>query len=276
MPRFAFSASGFVAVEAFGLARLRKAVLGVQQCVRSRQAVPGALAALGGGRLGRPLRCGARAKGARIARFTRFARYAQTVSASQFLKRVSARAALGPPLKAGPVARPLARHKQSTGLFVSGLAAASYGDRTGHRLPLDHRSLWSLVAHHGQCSKGAWGWPSAAVIRRRAAQEARPRAYPRASTSDSRMLFERSERSERSELSAGRAFEQASPDTNSPVDCSCLASGPAARLGAACKAREVGAQRRPPNVGRRRPPPCAFAAWAVTNKEATTQPGAHR
>jgi hypothetical protein len=201
---------------------------------RSRQAVPGALTAVGGGRLGRPLRCGARAKGARITRCTRFARYAQTVSASQFWKRVSTRAALAPALKAGPVARPLARHKQSTGLFVSGLAAASYGDRTGHRLPLDDRSLWSLVTHHGRCSKGAWGWPAAAVMRRRAAQEARPRAYSRASTtSDSRMLFERSERSERSELSAGRVSEQR---------------------------RGVGAQRRPPNVGRRRPPPCAFAA----------------
>ncbi len=152
---------------------------------RSRQAVPGALAAVGGGRLGRPLRCGARAKGARITRFTRFARYAQTTSASQMLKRVSTRAALGP-----------------------ALLAASYGDRTGHRLPLDHRSLCSLVAYHRRCSKGAWGWPAAAVMRRRAAQEARPRAYPRASTSDSRMLFERNERSECSELSAGRAFEQ--------------------------------------------------------------------
>ncbi len=39
--------------------------------------------------------------------------------------------------------------------------------------------------------------------------------------------------------------EEASPDTNSPVDCSCLASGWALAPGAACKARaEVGARTR--------------------------------
>jgi hypothetical protein len=37
--------------------------------------------------------------------------------------------------------------------------------------------------------------------------------------------------------------EEASPDTNSPVDCSCLASGRVARPGAACKARIRGRAR---------------------------------
>ena len=37
--------------------------------------------------------------------------------------------------------------------------------------------------------------------------------------------------------------EKASPDTNSPVDCLCLASGRATRLDAACKARAEGGAR---------------------------------
>ena len=37
--------------------------------------------------------------------------------------------------------------------------------------------------------------------------------------------------------------EEVSPDRNSPVDCSCLANGPATRPGAACKARAGGGAR---------------------------------
>jgi len=47
-------------------------------------------------------------------------------------------------------------------------------------------------------------------------------------------------------LAARPQAEQVSPDSNSPVDCSCLANGRSHWAGAACKACAVGAKRRPP------------------------------
>jgi hypothetical protein len=55
--------------------------------------------------------------------------------------------------------------------------------------------------------------------------------------------------------------EQVSPDTNSPVDCLCLANGRSHRTGAACKASAVGAKRRPPQ----HEPPAGAACRAAPN-----------
>ncbi|MCC7285508.1 MAG: hypothetical protein IT503_04945 [Burkholderiaceae bacterium] len=109
-------------------------------------------------------------------------------------------------------AQPLARRKQSTGLFASGLAFSP-----PHKSPppgTAHRAE-TLVAFddacHGGACKAVVGCAPAATLR--GAEERRVEAgarAARASCSDSPRLSERSERSERSEFrgaASGRAPE---------------------------------------------------------------------
>jgi len=105
----------------------------------------------------------------------------------------------------GLAAQPLARRKQSTGLFASGLAFSP-----PHKSPppgTAHRAETLVVfadACHGSAGKAGVGCAPAATLRGAEQRRAHGRARAaRASTSDSRRLSERSERSERSEFRRG-------------------------------------------------------------------------
>jgi len=102
--------------------------------------------------------------------------------------------------RAGPKARPLARQKQSTGLFPSGLACSSppKSPPPGSTCREVHGCCCSLKTRHGGC-KGAPGQAAqrlGGAEHRRACGRARS-AHPQLTC---RRLFERSERSERSEF----------------------------------------------------------------------------
>jgi hypothetical protein len=157
----------------------------------------------------------------RPTRSAHFVRYPQTAGDKS---GDEARCARGPRAlalagRAGPEARPLARREQSSGLFLSGLAFAepSAGfEREANTVP------------ERQAAPGGgdlWGDEE-----RRFEVGARQRA----SSTDSRRLFERSERSERSELAARPRTEHRSA---------------------------VGAKRRPPH---HEPPPGAACRDAQT------------
>jgi hypothetical protein len=157
----------------------------------------------------------------RITHSARFARCVRTDAASQLLKR-AARAAMSPAVLGVSYARRRPPARSFAAPVVTGQSNTTIGSRRDRGHP-----------------SGAISGSASSAAPRRGAHAVR------ASTSDSRILFERSERSSRSELCALARAEQASPDENSPGDCSRLASGRAARRGAACKASAVGAQRRP-------------------------------
>ena len=122
-------------------------------------------------------------------------------------RRVRQRSALRAPTpalacagRAGPKARPLARQKQSTGLFPSGLACSSppKSPPPGSTCREVHGCCCSPKTRHGGC-KGAPGQDAQRLVgaeHRRACGRARS-AHPQLTC---RRLFERSERSERSEF----------------------------------------------------------------------------
>jgi len=105
----------------------------------------------------------------------------------------------------GFVARPLARHKQSTGLFVSGLAFSP-----PHKSPTPgttHRAATLVLfddACRGGAGKAVGGCATAATLCGAEERRARGRARAaRASSSDSRRLFEHNDRREWSEFRRG-------------------------------------------------------------------------
>ena len=110
----------------------------VSACAMLRRAKPGRAPVGASLRLPRATSPAALAlRSRRRTRYVRFALCARTAAASQFTKR-AARATEGLALQAAPghVARPLARHEQSTGLFVSVLASSAPQRRAaGHPPP---------------------------------------------------------------------------------------------------------------------------------------------
>jgi hypothetical protein len=190
----------------------------VRRLVRQRRARTGRRASPRRSAGYRRLPSGARSRGPspNSLRLLRSATFKQAAT-SQFTKR-AARAGHEPCApqacagRAGPVARPLARHSQSTGLSESGLGlrgalrpvrAHLCGNVFGVRWNSQHDgakrddSCSSWQTPNGGSAVG--GTRQGRFLGRRGAQGQGRRAQ-RASTTDSRALFERNERSECSEF----------------------------------------------------------------------------
>jgi hypothetical protein len=210
------------------------------------------------------LRCGARLGVAPQTHFAHFVRYVQTGAASQFWMRAAradSKAALlaateiAPcgyhlprchscafrcehhPRLAAPLRHPLARLEARLSIRLGFASQRTERLERGRRHPVG--------AISGATSSAGLG-------------SARASAHPKLTR---RVCLSVVSAANAASLAARPQAEQVSPDTNSPVDCSCLANGRSHRTGAACKACAVGAKRRPPQ---HEPPPGAACRAAAT------------
>jgi hypothetical protein len=133
-------------------------------------------AALAGARA--PLRCSASWPAPKLAALTSFALLKQWARVRCGSARVRARpGALALQPAPSPRAWPLARHEQSTGLFVSGRACSAPHVRAAPcpHSPLRHRLLCSKdLKGARRCPQGRGREPGGAHLRRRVAQATRP------------------------------------------------------------------------------------------------------
>jgi len=195
----------------------------------------------------------------RITHSARFARCVRTDAASQLLKR-AARAAMSPAV----LGASYARRRLPARSFAAPMVAGATKTNNGSRRDGGHPAGAISGSASRRAGTRAVQWTARAARAAGPQGPARP-ARPGPGEARTQCVLRRLTHGICSSAApAGRVAsyavlaraEQASPDENSPGDCSRLASGRAARPGAACKASAVGAQRRPT-----RHEPLAGAPW---------------